>query len=140
MVTSHRCSSRDLPSGHRNLTNASVVSLGRSSSTQWPVSFSTTTITSVATNFICCPSASPSDLSPPITRTISVLHPADAAKNFRKIQRFDRDTTSFQQLFAIAHGVEGSGPGANRPDAQVLQAFHNPADSSKPFEIFLKLF
>src|SRR5438552_18227833 len=54
---------------HKNLTNASVVSLGRSSSSQCPVSFSTTTVTSEATNFICCPSTSPNAFSPPITRT-----------------------------------------------------------------------
>jgi len=38
---------------HRNFSSASVVSLGRSSSTQCPVSFSTTTVTSEATNFVC---------------------------------------------------------------------------------------
>ena len=59
----------DVHRRYRNFTSASVVSLGRSSSTQCPVSFSTTTFTSEATNFICCASASPSDFSPPITRT-----------------------------------------------------------------------
>ncbi len=53
----------------RNFSSASIVSLGRSSSTQCPVSFSTTTVTSEATNFICRPSTSPDAFSPPITRT-----------------------------------------------------------------------
>src|SRR5207253_5387446 len=47
--------------------SASVVSLGRSSGTQCPVSFSTTTVTSVATSLVCCPSASPNDFSPPMS-------------------------------------------------------------------------
>src|SRR6266852_9982594 len=42
----------------RNLIRASVVSLERSSSTQWRVPFNTTTVRSDATSFICCPSAS----------------------------------------------------------------------------------
>src|SRR5207249_9422748 len=54
---------------HRNFCSASVVSLGRSSSNQCPVSFSTTTVTFEATSFICCASASPSAFSPPITST-----------------------------------------------------------------------
>src|SRR5438874_9916732 len=37
----------------RNFTSASVVSFGRSSRPQCPVSFSSTTVTSSATNFIC---------------------------------------------------------------------------------------
>jgi hypothetical protein len=53
----------------RNLTSASVVSLGRSSMTQCPASFKTTTVTLGATNFACCPSTSPRDFSPPIVST-----------------------------------------------------------------------
>jgi len=45
----HRSRAR---AGHRNATRASIVSLGRSSMSQWPVSFSSTTFTSVATSFI----------------------------------------------------------------------------------------
>jgi hypothetical protein len=53
----------------RNFCNASVVSFGRSSSTQCPVFFSTTTVASVATSLACCASASPNDLSPPMVST-----------------------------------------------------------------------
>jgi hypothetical protein len=52
-----------------NRHQPSVVSLGRSSRTQCPVSFNTTTVTSVATSLICWLSTSPNDYSPPITRT-----------------------------------------------------------------------
>jgi hypothetical protein len=57
------------PFAQRNLTIASVVSFGRSSRIQWPVSFKTTTVTSVATSFICAASSLPNDLSPPIDNT-----------------------------------------------------------------------
>jgi len=50
----------------RNFTSASVVSFGFSSRIQCPVYFSTATVTSVATSFICAASSLPSDLSPPI--------------------------------------------------------------------------
>ncbi len=53
----------------RNFISASVVSLGRSSKTQCPVSLSTTTVTSEATSFVCCPRGSPRLFSPPITST-----------------------------------------------------------------------
>src|SRR5438309_2261282 len=53
----------------RNFCSASVVSRGRSSSIQCPVSFSTTTVTSVATSLVCCASASPSDFWPPMVST-----------------------------------------------------------------------
>src|SRR5260221_13617570 len=36
---------------------------------QCPLPFTTTTVTSEATNFICCASASPNDFSPPIDKT-----------------------------------------------------------------------
>lgn len=45
---------------HKNFCSASLVSLGLSSSTQCPVFFNTTTVTSDTTNFICCASAFPS--------------------------------------------------------------------------------
>lgn len=53
----------------RNLTSASVVSFGRSSSNQCPVSFNTTTSTLEATSFICAASSLPNDFSPPIDST-----------------------------------------------------------------------
>src|SRR5207248_4903427 len=54
---------------HKNFSSASVVSFGRSSEIQCPLSFKTTTVTSVATSFICAPSSLPSDFSPPIDNT-----------------------------------------------------------------------
>src|SRR6266850_1925874 len=57
------------PEHHKNFSNASVVSFGCSSRIQCPAFFRTMTVTSVATNFICCPSTSPSDFSPPMDNT-----------------------------------------------------------------------
>src|SRR5712671_7040024 len=54
---------------YKNLSSPSVVSLGCSSRIQCPAFFNTMTVTFVATNFICCPSTSPSDLSPPMDNT-----------------------------------------------------------------------
>src|SRR6266446_2507153 len=54
---------------YRNFTSASVVSFGRSSEIQWPVFSKTTTLTSVATSFICLASSLPNDFSPPIANT-----------------------------------------------------------------------
>ncbi len=57
--------------------------MGRSSNTQCPVSFNTTTVTSEATNFICCASASPNDFSPPMDSTgIVSFVCANSAKSF----------------------------------------------------------
>src|SRR6266446_9397946 len=53
----------------RKFSSASVVSFGRSSEIQWPVSLNTTTLTSLATSFICSASSLPNDLSPPIDNT-----------------------------------------------------------------------
>jgi len=53
----------------RNFISASVVSCGCSSSTQCPVSFRTTTVTSEATSFNCAPWNSPKDFSPPTVNT-----------------------------------------------------------------------
>src|SRR6266852_3689828 len=57
------------PAYYKNFISAAVVSLGCSSRIQCPAFFSTMTVTSVATNFICCPRTSPSDFSPPIDNT-----------------------------------------------------------------------
>src|SRR5712671_1839261 len=57
------------PEDHKNFSNASVVSFGCSSRIQCPAFLRTMTVTSVATNFICCPSTSPSDFSPPMDNT-----------------------------------------------------------------------
>src|SRR6266436_1946426 len=65
LVISQPCPGREC---QRNFTSASVVSLGFSSSIQCPVFFSTTTVTSEATSFICCANASPKDFSPPIAK------------------------------------------------------------------------
>src|SRR5438552_5641392 len=50
----------------RKRVSAAIVSSGRSSRIQCPVSLRTTTVTSEATSFACAPSASPNDFSPPI--------------------------------------------------------------------------
>src|SRR2546430_5931889 len=69
--------------GQRNLTRASVVSRGRSSVIQWPVSCNTTTVTSVATSFICAASSFPNDFSPPIESTGTVSFVCEScAKSF----------------------------------------------------------
>src|ERR1700722_6554556 len=54
---------------HRNFTSASVVSFGCSSMSQCPGSFSTTTVTSIATSFACSPITTPFPLSPPMVNT-----------------------------------------------------------------------
>src|ERR1700735_3890059 len=52
-----------------NLVSAEIVRLGFSSISQWPVFFRTTIVTFEATSLACAPSATPSDLSPPIDST-----------------------------------------------------------------------
>src|ERR1700730_10028224 len=56
-------------SAYRKPLSALIVSSGRSSRIQWPVSSRTTTVTSEAMSFACAPSATPFALAPPIERT-----------------------------------------------------------------------
>src|SRR5438552_16149618 len=66
----------------RNLTSASVVSFGLSCRIQWPVSFSTTTVASVATSFIC------------------------SASSFPEIYKLFRDTHDLVEMFLLFGRVE----------------------------------
>src|SRR6266851_9801742 len=67
----------------RNLVSASIVSLGRSSISQCPVSLSPTTLTSFATSFICGNRVLALAFSPAIARTGRVSFVFDSsAKSF----------------------------------------------------------
>ena len=59
---------------------------------------------------------------------VVVLHALDAAEHFGKIERLDRDALRFQNLLAVADGIESGGPRANRSHAQVAEAIHHAAD------------
>ena len=59
-------------SHHRNAINASMVSSGRSSISQCPVSFRSTAVTAVATSFICEPRIAALAYSPAMDRTGTV--------------------------------------------------------------------
>jgi hypothetical protein len=78
-----------LVADHRNFASASVVSFGRSSSTQCPVSFKTTLVTFEATSFICCASTSPIDFSPEIDRTGNVRRPGELSEILRGLLEGD---------------------------------------------------
>ena len=58
----------------------------------------------------------------PARGRIVVLHARDAAEDFREIDRLDGDAVRFQNLLAVANGVERRGPRADRADAQPAQA------------------
>ena len=66
-----------------------------------------------------------------LRRRSSFFHACDATKNFREIEGLDGDAAGFENLFAVAHGVERRGPRADSADAQVAQAVHDSADAER---------
>ena len=70
---------------------------------------------------------------------VVVFHALNATQHFGKIECLDGDTLRFENLFAIANGVERGRSRADGAYAQVAEALHHPAHSGEPFEIFGKL-
>ena len=64
-----------------------------------------------------------------------VLHLFDPAQSFREIERLDSDAAGFEQLFAVADGIEGRGTRAERSDARVLQFPQHVAGRGEPAQI-----
>ena len=68
---------------HKNAINALMVALGRSSMSQWLVSFNLISVTALATSFICGPRMAALAFSPAMDRTgIVNLVLAISAKSF----------------------------------------------------------
>ena len=70
---------------------------------------------------------------------VVILHFFDAAEDFGKVDSDDRDASGFQNLFAVANGIECLRARADGPDPQVAQAPRHAADAKKPWQIFGEL-
>ena len=70
---------------------------------------------------------------------IGVLHTIDAAEHFGEIERLNRNPVRFENLFAVANGVESRGTRANCADAQIAEAVHHAADAGEPLQVFGEL-
>ena len=63
----------------------------------------------------------------------------DAAEHFGEVQGLHADAAHFEQLLAIADGLERRGTRADGPDAQPPQALRHAAHAGEPGEIVLEL-
>ncbi len=72
-------------------------------------------------------------------RIVVVLEPLDAAQDFGKIERLDRDAAALQQLLAVANRVEGRGTRADRAHAKVGKAAHHAADRGEPRQVLAEV-
>ena len=66
---------------------------------------------------------------------VVIAHALDAAEDFGEVDGLDGDAVGFEDLFAVADGVEGGGAGADGADAEAAQAADDAADGGEPVEI-----
>ncbi len=70
---------------------------------------------------------------------VVVTHGVDPAEEFVEIQRVDADAGVFEQLLAVAYGVEGGRPRAQSADAQALEASDHTTGGCESDQILLEL-
>ena len=63
---------------------------------------------------------------------------AGVAKNFREVNGGDTNAVAFENFFRIAHGVKGTGPGADGTEAHTMQAVDHAADAEKFLQVGFK--
>ena len=63
------------------------------------------------------------------------LQTADAAEDLGEVEGLDGDAVGFEQLLAVADGVEGRGTRADGADAELAQAVGDAADGGEPRDV-----
>ncbi len=71
---------------------------------------------------------------------VVVLEPPNPPQHLREVQRLHRDSRRLENLFAVAHRVEGRRAGAHRADPQFPESFRHPAHGKEPVQILAKDF
>ena len=69
------------------------------------------------------------------TRVVLVGQARDPAQHLRQVERLHADAGRLQQLLAVAHGVEGAGPRADRAQPRRAQPVHHAADAEEAVQV-----